>query len=105
MKNMLNDIPAQLPNELFTDLINGKNFRVERIVSQGHSSPENFWYDQEEHEWVLILQGEAELLLEGEDKPRKLKVGDYLSIPAHCRHRVIFTTSSPKTIWLAIFYQ
>ena len=26
--------------------------RIERIVSEGHVSPEGFWYDQDEPEWV-----------------------------------------------------
>ena len=101
---LFENISTNLPDELFTELLSGGEFRIERIVSHGHSSPEGFWYDQQEHEWVLILQGEAKVLLEGEKSPRHLKPGDHLSIPAHCKHRVEWTSEQKKTIWLAVFY-
>lgn len=104
MKNLFDNIPADLPQELLTDILSGKHFRVERIVSDGHHSPEDFWYNQDEHEWVLVIHGEAGLQIEGEGQPRHLKTGDCLNIPAHCRHRVAWTSTTEKTIWLAIFY-
>ena len=36
---------------------------VERIVSWGHVTPEDQWYDQEKDEWVLLLEGAARLAL------------------------------------------
>ena len=33
--------------------------KIERIVSRGHASPEDFWYDQEENEWVMVVKGTA----------------------------------------------
>lgn len=33
-----------------------QTFRMERIVSQGHASPEGFWYDQDQNEWVMVLE-------------------------------------------------
>ena len=38
--------------------------RIERIVSEGHVSPEGFWYDQDEPEWVALIRGTAELEFE-----------------------------------------
>ena len=104
-ENLFENLPSDLPEEVFTQLLCGKEFRMERIVSDGHSSPPDFWYHQDEHEWVLVLQGEAGLLMEGEEKPRPLKPGDAINIPAHCKHRVAWTSKGEKTIWLAVFYR
>ena len=46
-------------------MLEATNLRIERIVSFGHSSPEGFWYDQDQHEWVLPLKGAARLSIEG----------------------------------------
>ncbi len=59
--NLFADIPEDLPEELIQSLLGKPGVRIERIVSLGHASPEGFWYDQEAHEWVLILAGVARL--------------------------------------------
>jgi cupin 2 domain-containing protein len=102
MKNLLADIPSSLPQELTETLVQAKHVRIERIVSQGHVSPEEFWYDQAENEFVLLIQGKARLRFE--DSVVEMKPGDWLVIPANCRHRVEWTTPNQKTIWLAVFY-
>lgn len=84
-------------------LAQGRQTRVERIVSWGHTSPEGFWYDQSEDELVLVVEGEAELELEGQGLQR-LRSGDWLEIPAHVRHRVTWTLPGSATIWLAVFF-
>lgn len=81
------------------------SLRIERIVSTGQASPPGFWYDQEEHEWVLLLAGRAGLRFEDEDEERELVPGDPVLIPAHARHRVEWTADDEPTIWLAIFYR
>ena len=100
--NLFSNLPSNLPDELFTTLLEANNVRIERIVSQGHSSPEGFLYDQDEHEWVLVLKGAARLSIEGET--RELIPGDYMNIPAHQKHRVEWTTLDEPTVWLAVFY-
>jgi cupin 2 domain-containing protein len=100
--NLLTNLPSNLHDELFTTLLETDNMRIERIVSHGHSSPEDFWYDQDQHEWVVVLQGAARLSIEGESK--ELKPGDYFNIPAHQKHRVEWTTPDEPTVWLAVFY-
>lgn len=50
--NLFANLPSDLPDELFTTLLDASNLRIERIVSHGHASPEGFWYDQDDHEWV-----------------------------------------------------
>lgn len=102
--NLLKNIPTDLSNEVFVDLINTDSVRVERIISQGHSSPETGWYDQVEHEWVMVLEGFG--VLEFEDgKCVMLEKGDSLNIPAHTKHKVIQTSEQQPTIWLAVFYK
>lgn len=83
--NLFANPPSNLPDELFTTLLEATNLRIERIVSHGHSSPEGFWYDQDQHEWVLVLQRAARLSNEGQT--RELKPGDYINIAAHQKHR------------------
>ena len=55
--NLFSDIPDCLTEELVTILAENQHVRIERIVSNGHSSPNGFWYDQEEFEWVIVLKG------------------------------------------------
>jgi cupin 2 domain-containing protein len=43
------------------ELVRDGKLRIERIVSRGHASPPGFWYDQPEHEWVMVLGGRAVL--------------------------------------------
>jgi len=105
ISNIFDAIPAHLPDEISQTLLDGDGVRIERIVSNGQASPEGFWYDQSEHEWVLLLAGSAGLELEGEARVRDLKAGDFLLLPAHQRHRVAWTDADSETIWLAIFFQ
>lgn len=102
--NLFSELPETLGEEVFTDLLQHKNLRIERILSQGQSSPDTGWYDQAENEWVLVLQGAGTLEFESGRKVT-LKPGDHLNIPAHCRHRVVWTDSDQITVWLAVFYQ
>jgi cupin 2 domain-containing protein len=103
-QNLLSPLLSQLPGELVETLAESKHLRIERIVSTGHASPQGFWYDQEEAEWVVVLKGEAKLLFEGETQRIHLKPGDHVTIPAHRRHRVEWTTPNEPTVWLAVFY-
>lgn len=101
--NLFKALPSTLPDEVFNTLLSDKNIRIERILSQGHCSPENDWYDQAESEWVMLVKGEA--TLEYEDGTQiTMMTGDYLNIPAHVKHRVLWTHPDKVSIWLAIFY-
>ncbi len=101
--NLFEDLPASIPQELVQVIAENRHIRIERIVSQGHVSPEGFWYDQEEHEWVLVLTGAA--VIRFEDSTVQLGAGDFLSIPAHRKHRVEWTAEGEPTVWLAVFYR
>ncbi len=101
LNNIFNAIPKHLPEELFETLLEQSGITVERIISKGHHTPEHEWYDQDLDEWVMLLQGQAELAFE--DQPSlSLQPGDYLLIPAHTRHRVVKTAKDIESIWLAI---
>jgi cupin 2 domain-containing protein len=102
--NLFDDLPQPVPNELPTILLEATHVRIERIVSVGHASPEGFWYDQLQYEWVVVLKGAARLRIEGDEQPVELKPGDFVNIPAHQRHRVEWTTPDEPTIWLAVHY-
>ena len=77
--------------------------RIERIVSKGHSSPDVGWYDQDENEWVMVISGYG--VIEFFDGRKvTLKQGDYITINAHEKHKVIETAPTKNTVWLAVFY-
>ena len=100
--NLFADLPAHLPDELFATLLDAADVRIERIVSHGHASPEGFWYDQDQHEWVVVLKGAARLRFE--DGTVEMKPGDFVNIPAHRKHRVEWTTPDEPTVWLAVHF-
>ena len=102
--NLFSSISANLPDELAETLLDAGIVRIERIVSHGHSSPEGFWYDQDENEWVLVVRGAARLRFEDDPQPLDMKPGDFVNIPAHRRHRVEWTTPNEPTVWLAVHY-
>lgn len=102
--NIFENIPAIIPEELFESLVEQKSLKIERIVSQGHSTSTGEWYDQSWDEWVILLQGEAILGYE-DGQTINMQVGDFVHIPANIRHRVEWTKSESNTIWLAIHFE
>ncbi len=102
--NIYSAIPERFPEEILETLVNSGRVRIERIISNSHFSPEEFWYDQAESEFVLLIEGSAALRFGGEDEIVLLKPGDWVNIPAHVRHRVEWTDPKQKTVWLAVFY-
>ncbi len=103
--NLLQDLPESFGKELVDTLITNDCFRMERIVSRGHVSPSGFWYDQDEHEWVAVLAGKAQLQIEGQEQLVTLGPGDIHDLPAHTKHRVVWTDPNTETIWLAVFWK
>lgn len=103
MNNIFKNIPTSLPDELFEEIVVARGMKIERIISRGHTTPKNEWYDQSSDEWVMVLKGEAILsFFEGDDV--KMRAGDYITIPAHQKHRVSWTKPDEETIWLAVHY-
>lgn len=60
-QNYFDELPKHLPGEIVQTLVEATDVRIERIVSYGHASPADFWYDQDQNEWVTVLKGEARL--------------------------------------------
>lgn len=104
MKNIFKNIPDKLDNELIENLLVTKTFKIERIISRGHITPSNKWYDQETNEFVLLISGSAELEFE-DNTFTKLAPGDWLVIPAHKKHRVSYTSLEQDSVWLTIHYE
>ena len=103
--NLFQGIPEVLHQEWVETLIDQDFFRVERIVSRGQISPPDFWYDQNEFEWVVLLAGKAQLQIEGQENFVTLNPGDTYSLPPHVNHRVAWTDPAQATIWLAVFWR
>ncbi len=101
LENILSNIGEAGEEEQFDVLMKSPNCRIERIVSSGHTSPKGFWYDQENDEFILLVQGEA--TLEFEDRMVTLKPGDYLFLPKNCKHRLEKTSVDPVCVWLCVF--
>ena len=89
------DIPDS--GESFSTLFEDKNIRVVRIVSS--EDIDSKLYNQKEDEWIVLLNGEASLDIDGDIQ--KLKKGDTLFIPTHTPHRVLKTKKG--TLWLSIY--
>ncbi|AVT80196.1 cupin [Rhodopseudomonas sp. P1] len=102
--NLLSALPPAGPDEVLDTLLARGGIRVERIVSFGQSSPDGFWYDQSEDEFVVLLAGSAVLRFEDGDRTVDLIPGTWIDIPAHCRHRVEATATDQPSVWLTMFW-
>jgi cupin 2 domain-containing protein len=102
--NLFAGLPGVSNQEVFEPLLDRPGLKIERIVSTGQASPPGFWYDSPQDEWVVLLGGSAGLWLDGEAGPRVLGPGDWIHLPAHCRHRVEWTEAGRETVWLAVHF-
>lgn len=100
--NIFEQIVVDKNEEKFFEIFKNETIKVEKIVSNGQKSPENFWYEQEQSEFILLLEGFA--ILEFENRKVELKKGDCLNIESMEKHRVKFTSQDEPTIWFAVFY-
>lgn len=103
VKNIFEEIPGVGAEEFIEELASSGPVCVERIVSNGHTSPDTGWYDQAHVEFVIVLEGAARLEFES-GKSTELHKGNWLEIAPHCRHRVAWTQPGIDTIWLAVHY-
>lgn len=102
--HLLRALPPAGPDEVLDTLLARGGVRIERIVSFGQSSPDGFWYDQDEDEFVVLLAGSAVLRFEDGDRTLDLTPGTWIDIPAHSRHRVEATAADQATVWLTVFW-
>jgi cupin 2 domain-containing protein len=103
-KNFFDHNTIKSEKEFFETLVSGQKFRLERIVSDIHTTVENEIYDQEQDEWVILLKGKAIIDFYHPYQSVELSEGDHILIQAHRLHRVIFTDKNSRTIWLAIHF-
>ena len=101
--NIFEALPDNLDEEIFEQLVQSKHVRIEKIISTGQRSPESGWYDQEDNEWVMVLKGEARLSFDDRTSVA-LRVGNFINIPAHTKHKVDWTDPEGQTVWLAVHY-
>ena len=102
--NLLAEAPSASGQESEEELCSGRDWRLMRISSNGSRSPDGFWYQQTENEWLTLLKGSARLRLEDPEEWIELSVGDQLMLPAGRRHRLERTDSDPGTVWLALYW-
>jgi cupin 2 domain-containing protein len=88
------DVPER--GESFHTLFSERNVRIETIVSS--DTPEKTLYNQSEGEWVMLIEGEAQLEIDGQSVV--LHPGDTIFIPAETPHRVLETKKGTR--WLAV---
>lgn len=93
-------VPSVLPDEERTETLLSGAVRIERILSSGQTTPPGQWYDQDDDEWVCVLSGSGELTYD-DGRVQRLNAGDTAYLPAHCRHRVTYT--SRPCLWLCVF--
>ena len=105
MKENLFSIPDKLNKEFenFISLLDDEKILIEKIISNGQKTPENQWLEQERNEWVVLIQGEAEIRFD-DGEVKILKSGDYINILSNKKHRVEKTSTDPVCIWLAVHY-
>jgi cupin 2 domain-containing protein len=101
--NIFADLPDSA-DEIFETLLEKPGIKIERIISSGQATPQGEWYNQSQNEWVILLTGAAGLLIDGEAAVRKLVPGDFIHLPAGCRHRVEWTDPEVKSVWLAVHF-
>lgn len=97
-KNLFDNIEYH-EKEITDLLLTSPHVRIERILSSGQTSE---IYDQDEHEWVAVLEGEAEILFVDENERIRLYRGDHLLIPKGRRHQVTYTSN--PCLWLCVFW-
>ena len=103
LKNIFRELRDKPDDEVVETIVKRDGVKIERIVSTGQATPPGEWYDQESDEWVILLTGAARLSFE-DGREMELKPGDYLLIPAHCRHRVEWTDPHQQSVWLAVHF-
>ncbi|TSA24736.1 cupin domain-containing protein [bacterium] len=105
INNLFEKIPANLEDEYFEVILKGEDFFLERIMSEGQTTPKDTWLCEDTDEWVLLLSGSAKLQFKSDEQIHTLNSGDYLTIPAGTYHRVEWTDPQAKAVWVALHYK
>lgn len=100
-KNLFDDLVFDKSSEKLETLIENEKVKIEKIITSGQASKKGFWYDQEWDEFVVVLEGSAQITFE--TKQVTLEKGDFLYIKAHERHHVSWSDPNIVTLWLAVY--
>ena len=87
----------EVDSEEFTTLLERKNVKISRIISNTLQTEQTFC--SEKDEWVIVLQGCAKL--EMNSHVHKLTKGSSLFIPAGTEHKLLKTKKI--VVWLAVY--
>ena len=87
--------------EIVTILEKNKNIKIERIVSEGQTTD---WQSSDKNEFVILVQGNAEITYFKKSEIVKLSSGDTLLIKKNEKHKVSYTSKNPHCVWICIFY-
>ncbi|HEY5556741.1 cupin domain-containing protein [Acetobacterium sp.] len=98
--NLFDISKLPLKEEVTTILAKNKNVRIEQIISTGQVSD---WFDQDKTEFLVLLDGTAELEYENGKSVILIK-GDTLLINPRQKHRVVYTSNDPPCNWLCVFF-
>jgi cupin 2 domain-containing protein len=91
------DSPPPTPGtERFDVLYERQGVTIERITSSGSQPAAE--YCQTEDEWVMLLRGQAEMMIR--NQCITLHEGQSICLPARTPHRVVST--SENALWLAV---
>ena len=99
MTNLFTENTNDINREMFDTLLQTPSVHIEKITS--HAQTSDRWYQQDRDEWVVLIEGEGELLFEDGKKVRLTK-GEHIHIKKMKKHKVIYTSS--PAIWLAIHF-
>jgi cupin 2 domain-containing protein len=103
-QNIYRDIPPAKNKEIFEKIVGKSGVKIERITSLGQATPEGKWLKSKRSEWVILLKGKAKLRFRFMEDVIKMKPGDHIFIPTGTMHRVEWTTSKEKSIWVAVMF-
>jgi len=104
VSNFYNYSYIEKNRELFETIVekNNVHIKIKKIISVSYSDDNNKWYDQDEDEWVMVLRGKAGIKF-SDGEIINMQEGDYIFIPQHKKHQIIYTSNNPPCFWLAIY--
>jgi len=91
-------------NEILETLLSEKSFFIERIITNGQTTPKGTWLSQEKAEFVVLLNGNATLIIRENNQIINMKAFDYILIPPYCEHRVDCVSENQEIVWLAVHF-
>ncbi len=91
-------------DEIFESLLKKPGFLLERIITNGQTTPRGEWLCQARSEFVLMVKGSASLLFKENGGLVQLQPGDYIIIGQNKSHRVESVSQDEETIWLALHF-